>query len=122
MEGILTFGIGVTTCIIIAGMLYLIVTIKRINESVESLDNDIEDIQSRVFTLERDLSNKIDNITNQIDEIKTDMDGTYDGLIDEVDEMIDEVYEEAGVELEKRFKSIETYINESLSEASDSID
>lgn len=114
MEGILTFGIVVTTCIITSGIIYSVITIRKIKETIDDYDGEIEDIQVKVFEQEKMVTDKIDNLINQIDQIKSDMDNTYDGILDEVDEMIDEVYEEAGIELEKRFEKIETSINKSI--------
>jgi predicted GTPase len=42
------------------------------------------------------------------------MGSTYDGLINEVDDMIEEVYEEAAIQLEKRFEQIETFLKKNV--------
>tara|TARA_B110000238_G_C16050628_1_gene405961 strand:+ start:97 stop:450 length:354 start_codon:yes stop_codon:yes gene_type:complete len=114
MEEFLAFSIGVITCIILAGVIYSVITIKKIKDASEILEDDFRDIQERITMLDRRVDKLADNIGNQIDEIKTDMGSTYDGLIDEVDDMIEEVYEEAAIQLEKRFEQIETFLKKNV--------
>ena len=114
MEQFLAFSIGIITCIILAGVIYSVITIRKIKETVDDYDGEIEDIQVKVFEQEKMVTDKIDNLINQIDEIKSDMDGTYEGIIDEVDDMIEEVYEEAAIQLEKRFEQIETFLKKNV--------
>lgn len=114
MEQFLAFSIGIITCIILAGVIYSVITIRKINESSEILQADFEDLQERLTMLDRGVDRLSDNLGNQIGEIKTNMGGTYDGLRQEVIDMIDEAYSEAGIELEKRFEEIETFLKENI--------
>ena len=114
MEQFLAFSIGVITCIILTGVIYSVITIRKIKDASEILEDDFGDIQERLTMLDRKVDKLADNLGNQIDEIKTNMDGTYDGLRQEVIDMIDEAYSEAGIELEKRFEQIEEYLRENI--------
>jgi len=91
MESILTFGLGILTCVIIAGVVYGIYKIREVSEYNSDLINDLDDLQAKYNLLERDFENKIDVVSNKIIDVDTKLDTMYQQASDEIRERLEEI-------------------------------
>ena len=94
MESILTFGLGILTCVIIAGVVYGVYQIRQISEVTEDLQLELSDLQAKYNLLERDFENKIDVVSNKIIDVDAKLDKMYQQASDEMGERLEELEDE----------------------------
>jgi len=91
MESILTFGLGILTCVIIAGVVYGVYQIRQVSEVTEGFELELTDLQTKYNLLERDVENKIDVVSNKIIDVDDKLDKMYQQASDEMGERLEEL-------------------------------
>jgi len=78
MENLLSFGVGIATCLIIIVSVYGIITIRNVNNTIEELEDDLDNTNESLNKFKRDIENRIDDANfkrdNEIKSLKTKLD------------------------------------------------
>ena len=78
MENLLSFGVGIATCLIIIASVYGIITIRNVNNTIEELEDELDNTNESLNKFKRDIENRIDDANfkrdNEIKSLKTKLD------------------------------------------------
>ena len=90
MENLLAFGIGIATCLVIILSIYGIITIRNLNDSIEELEDELDDTKEKLNRFKREVEGKPDS-TSQLQDTVDKLIIGMNNRFDEIDEDFEEI-------------------------------
>ena len=94
MENLLAFGIGIATCLVIIVSIYGIITIRNLNNSIEELEDELDDTRGELNKFKREVESKPDStseIKDTVDKLIIDMNNRFTEIDEDLEDIEDQL-------------------------------